>query len=348
MNNTTLKTQKRYRKEREQINFSIIDLNELYKKIAEEGLLWTLKDMKDLCEAETILINHYLNKYRSLQTYDNLETSSTTSPHSKTSSTQFSLKNSNESHLTVNSVKTFTAYVKAKELEMEVFKLTKNFPFYEKYHIVDQLERSSSSIKMNISKGEQKHIREKFNKYSVAIGSAKETATWLQVSANQSYITEDECSRLDRLLTEIVSILIKTLVNIKNKDGKGMNLPEPYALDVKKYRAYQLSLTLVDRIYELSNKSSFWSKRDLQHNLRINATSVVANIAEAQQLYIRKKFAFFNESLTSLKGLESYLETATISRVVNENDLVEINKLIQSIRKILVKTLSNHSSCKHS
>ncbi|NRG47943.1 four helix bundle protein [Bacillus sp. CRN 9] len=73
-----------------------------------------------------------------------------------------------------------------------------------------------------------------------------------------------------------------------------------------------------------------------------------ANIAEAHQLYIKKKFRFFNDSLKALRGLESSLETAVSRGIISKESLKEISELRISIRNVLSANMSNISSEKAS
>lgn len=179
-----------YRNERKFSNYSIIEIGDILKELAEKGVIWVLKDLKDISEYEEIIIDSYLNKYRADQVYDNLDehfqihplkkesTTESSKSSSKTTSIQPQIKNV----LKIRDVKKFVGYQKARELEKKIIEICKSFPHYEKKHVIDQILRSSESIKRRIAKGEQVYIGEKFNQYSIAIGSAKETSAWLQMS----------------------------------------------------------------------------------------------------------------------------------------------------------------------
>ncbi|NRG47955.1 four helix bundle protein [Bacillus sp. CRN 9] len=340
-----------YRNERELSQYSIMDIGEKLKCLAEKGLIWVLKDLKDITEFEEIMINYYLHKYRAVQIYDNLHdllpippsNNERASTPSKSSKRITALQNPQHS-LEVRDVKQFIGYKKAKELEERIIELCKNFPSYETKHIVRQIVRSTSSIKERIKIGEQVYIREKFNRYSIAIGSAKETSAWLQVSLCQKYITETQFEELDNMVNQVVRILTKTLSNIKEKEGKGLDLPNPYTPNVKNFGAYNNALLLVERIYEVTRRKEFWKEKDLVSKMRKHATSCVANIAESHQLHIKKKFRFFNDSLKALRGLESALETSVSKGIIPGKSLKEIDEVRISIRNVLSTNMKRISS----
>ncbi|GAB1306598.1 four helix bundle protein [Bacillus altitudinis] len=239
-------------------------------------------------------------------------------------------------------------YKKAKELEERIIELCKNFPSFEVDHIVNQIERSAESIKERIQIGEQLYIREKFNQYSIAIGSAKETSAWLQVSLGQKYITQIQFEELDNMVNQVVRILTKTLFNIKEKEGKGLDLPNPFTPDVKNFGAYNNALLLVERIYEVTIRKEFWKEKDLVSKMRKHATSCMANVAEAHQLHIKKKFRFFNDSLKALRGLESALETSVSKGIISDESLKEVDEIRLSIRNVLSTNMKRISDEKAS
>lgn len=360
MNEKVRQIQQEYQKVRELSNYSIFDIESSLKDLAEKGFVWILKDLKEICEAEEILIEHYLNKFRSYQTYDNLEVNpylqpsieSTAKPPSQSSldsaPVQKEKQTKKQQHLEVRDVKQFIGYKKARELEKKVIELCQNFPSYEVDHIVNQIERSARSIKDSIEMGEQVYVGEKFNQYSIAIGSAKETSAWLQMSLEQKYITQVQFDELEYLTTQVVRILTKNLSNIKEKEGKGMDLPNPFTPNVKNFGAYNNALLLVEMIYEITRKPEFWKEKNLVKKMRKRATSSVANIAEAHQLYMLKKFRFFNDSMKALDGLDSLLETSLIKGIISEKELKEIVELRISIRNVLLTKMANISGEKAS
>ena len=100
---------------------------------------------------------------------------------------------------------------------------------------------------------------------------------------------------------------------------------------------------LVQKIYEITRNPEFWNDKDLLYGMRKYATSSAANIAEAHQLYIPRKFKFFNNALEALNGLDSLLDTSISKKIVTEERLRDIRRLRESIRNILIKRLANIS-----
>lgn len=354
MNETVEQIQGWYRNERELFNYSIMDVDDKLKYLAEKGLIWILKGMEDISNLEKVGIESYLNQYRVNQIYDNLDGTFHLQPSSETSSKTTSQSSPKTvplqktvKTLKVRDVKQFEGYKLAKDLEEKIIEICRTYPSYDA-NIVDQIGRSAESIKKRIAMGEQMYIGEKFYQYSMAIGSAKETASWLQVSLGQQYISQEQYGELDNLVTQIVSILTRTLANIKEKEGQGMDLPSPYTPNVKKFDAYNQALQLVERIYEITREQAFWREKSLVSNLRRYSTSCLANMAEGHQLSVPMMFRFFNDALQALDALDSLLETSVSKQIVTEESIADIRKLRESIRNILTKRLSNISKEKDS
>jgi four helix bundle protein len=356
LNEIVEQIQDSYRKERERVLYSIFDIEPYLENLAEKGVIWILKDMGDISVLEKVGIEYYLNQYQANQIYDNIEEHfniQTSNEHPTVNPLQTFHTNKHEQenrtkrkqlhYLEVKDVTQFVGYQKAQELEERIFELCKSFPSYERKHIVDQIGRSATSIKERIAMGEQIYIGEKFNQYSISIGSAKETSAWLQISLGQNYITQGQYDNLDNLANQVVSILTKTLCHLKEYEGKGMELPNPYTPNVKNFGAYQNALLLVERIYEMTRQRAFWPEKDLLYGLRQYATSSVANLAEANQLFVPVKFRFFNNALKALNGLDGLLETAVTKGIISEEALKEMDGLRASIRNVLTKKMSNLS-----
>lgn len=72
MNMILERTRMKYRGIRESAFYSILDIEFALKTLSWEGLIWCLKNMQNLTEAEKILISHYLSQHRENQVYDDV------------------------------------------------------------------------------------------------------------------------------------------------------------------------------------------------------------------------------------------------------------------------------------
>jgi len=82
---------------------------------------------------------------------------------------------------------------------LEIYKITKDFPKEEKFGIIDQLRRASSSITANIAEGfERYHFNDKMKFYYQARGSVAEVQNFLLLSVDLGYIKAEKCEELNR------------------------------------------------------------------------------------------------------------------------------------------------------
>lgn len=70
MNVVVERTRMKYRSIRERACYSIFDIEYTLRILAEEGTLWTLKEMPDMTNSEGVLIDYYLDLHREKQVYD--------------------------------------------------------------------------------------------------------------------------------------------------------------------------------------------------------------------------------------------------------------------------------------
>lgn len=93
--------------------------------------------------------------------------------------------------------KKFRVYQDAKEFHKEVISLTSKFP-RNYYYLVDQLNRSSLSIVLNIAEGSSKQSDKDFNRYiAISLGSVDETLASLEIGAEVKLITSTKFSDLE-------------------------------------------------------------------------------------------------------------------------------------------------------
>lgn len=118
----------------------------------------------------------------------------------------------------IKDFKTLIVWQKSKCLVNRIYEITESFPQCEKYHIVDQVRRASTSIKANIAEGvSQIYPMKTINFINTAIGSAKEVEDWIDTAFDLGYINEDTKREIDDYIAEIVRMLIGYLKMIERK-----------------------------------------------------------------------------------------------------------------------------------
>jgi len=103
------------------------------------------------------------------------------------------------------------------KLSLEIYKLAKRFPKEEKYGIVDQLQRSSSSISANIAEGFGRyHYKDKLKFFYTARGSAYETQSFIFLAKDLGYINKEVTRKLLSDYEQLNKSL-NALINVTSK-----------------------------------------------------------------------------------------------------------------------------------
>lgn len=100
-------------------------------------------------------------------------------------------------------------YQKSRELQREIFKLSKSFPRDETFSLTDQIRRSSRSIGANITEAWAKRRYEKhfISKLTDSDGEQMETRHWIETAFECEYIDQkihnqliEKCLEIGRML----------------------------------------------------------------------------------------------------------------------------------------------------
>lgn len=112
-----------------------------------------------------------------------------------------------------NKFEELKVWQKAHQLVLEIYNITKKFPQEEKFSLVDQIKRSSSSIPTNIVEGNERKTKNEFIQFLyISKGSCAETKYHLLLSKDLGYISNQEHESLNQQLSEI-SKMISSLIN---------------------------------------------------------------------------------------------------------------------------------------
>ncbi|MDO8492440.1 MAG: four helix bundle protein [bacterium] len=109
-------------------------------------------------------------------------------------------------------------YQMAEKLEIEVHKLTKNFPSDEKFRSVDQIRRSSASVANNIAEGYARHsYPEKVRYLYIAKGEAEETKRNILKSGKKDFLKQEIAQEIADEYTELLKAISGYIKFIKEK-----------------------------------------------------------------------------------------------------------------------------------
>lgn len=89
------------------------------------------------------------------------------------------------------------------------------------YILSKQLLRSGTSVGANIEEAVQAQSKQDFiSKLSIALKEAYESRYWIRLINDTRYADTDECEQLQRILQEVIALLVsilkKTKENLKN------------------------------------------------------------------------------------------------------------------------------------
>ena len=89
-------------------------------------------------------------------------------------------------------------YQKSRQLQREIFKITKSFPKEEIYSLNDQIRRSSRSVGANTAEAWAKRRYEKhfISKLTDSDGEQMETQHWIETALDCQYIDQNTSKQL--------------------------------------------------------------------------------------------------------------------------------------------------------
>ena len=115
-------------------------------------------------------------------------------------------------------------YHKALDVVTRVYRLTNQFPQQETFSLTNQLQRAAISVPSNIAEGMDRFsIKERIHFLEIANGSLLETMCQLEIAQQLGYISKEQFTEEETLISETAGMLIglrKTL-EIKNNNKSG-------------------------------------------------------------------------------------------------------------------------------
>lgn len=104
-------------------------------------------------------------------------------------------------------------YQNAKQLAIEVHSVLRGFPREERFALVDQLNRASTSVAFNIAEGFGRYtVKDRVRFLDIANGSLMETISELELAKEFCYITPEQLLHFDAL----IAIIVRQLSNLRN------------------------------------------------------------------------------------------------------------------------------------
>ncbi len=117
------------------------------------------------------------------------------------------------------SFKEVLAWQKAHSFVIQVYRMTKSFPAYERYGLCSQFERAAVSIAANIAEGYKRDgVNDKLRFLNIAQGSLEECRYYIILSKDLDYISEVSCNMLNQSIEEASRLLTAYYQGIKSRN----------------------------------------------------------------------------------------------------------------------------------
>jgi four helix bundle protein len=121
----------------------------------------------------------------------------------------------------IENYKDLDVWKKAVALTTEIYAVTSRFPSTERYGLVSQIRRASTSIAANIAEGWGRGSRREYIQFlTVARGSLMELETHLIVACNLHFLDTEELVSAQAAMKDIEKMLNRLIVVLKNPKAK--------------------------------------------------------------------------------------------------------------------------------
>lgn len=118
----------------------------------------------------------------------------------------------------VRSFHDLLVWQKAHQLTLLIYQVTASFPDHEKFGLISQIRRASSSIASNIVEGHSRSSRKEFVHFlNIAKGSLEETRYQLLLSKDLGYLNQVKFSEMSKICEELSKMLFSMKVKISSK-----------------------------------------------------------------------------------------------------------------------------------
>ncbi len=116
-------------------------------------------------------------------------------------------------------------------------------------------------------------------------------------------------------------------------------------LSHKDLNVYKISFLLLNEIYKIAKLFPNEEKYGLCTQIKRAAVSVCSNIAEGAAMFSKKeKRKFYRIARGSVVEIDTQIEIALQQQFINNIQIVELSKYLESVFSILSKMISNLSS----
>jgi four helix bundle protein len=107
---------------------------------------------------------------------------------------------------------------RAHQLTLAIYEVTARFPRQEKFGLISQMQRASSSMPMNIAEGCGRDSELELAQFmQIGMGSAREVEYQLILAHDLKYLSADEYNRLNGLVLEVKRMLAPFIKRLRER-----------------------------------------------------------------------------------------------------------------------------------
>ena len=118
----------------------------------------------------------------------------------------------------INNYNSLEVWNVAHQCVVDIYKITRDFPSYEKFGLTSQIRRAACSIPANIAEGNgRQHLRDYINFLYISNSSLNEVDYFLILAKELEYLSEEKCNELRETLKRIGMMLMALIRALKNK-----------------------------------------------------------------------------------------------------------------------------------
>ena len=107
----------------------------------------------------------------------------------------------------------------SKQLSVDVFKVTANFPDSELYGLTNQMRRAGVSFPSNIAEGNARSTKEFIRFINIALGSVAELETQIEIATELNFLPKATAEKLLKESLYITNMLGKLSHTLKQKSS---------------------------------------------------------------------------------------------------------------------------------
>jgi four helix bundle protein len=131
---------------------------------------------------------------------------------------------------TIQKFEDLKVWQKAREVNLQIYKLSNSGSFSKDFGLKDQIRRASISILSNIAEGFERDGNKEFNQFlSIAKASAAEVRSQLYVAKDLEYISETEFEEVINAVISFSKMLSGLMSYLKTTEIKGTKFMEEMA-----------------------------------------------------------------------------------------------------------------------